>query len=238
MTLARSLGGYVGEVQYSTHAGKRGGARVVLRVPVGSVQAALTTLTGLGTILQQQTGILDVTRRADRESRQIAKLQAAARDARARSKAPAIRAHLRTLAGEAPAAAPEREPRADRADPDDAGEPGGRGAESPPPHARRRRRRAPARAPVPALRADRRGPAAPARRRRRRDRSRCTQAFGPKAARARLVDDAEARLRDDARAPGSTTTSAASSPSSGSRGRGRGSTRCPASAAGSPRCPR
>ncbi len=75
MTLARSLGGYVGEVQYSTHAGKRGGARVVLRVPVGSVQTALTTLTGLGTILQQQTGILDVTRRADRESRQIAKLE-------------------------------------------------------------------------------------------------------------------------------------------------------------------
>ena len=80
MTLARSLGGYVGEVQYSTHAGKRGGARVVLRVPVGSVQAALTTLTGLGTILQQQTGILDVTRRADRESRQIAKLRKRARD--------------------------------------------------------------------------------------------------------------------------------------------------------------
>ena len=96
MTLARSLGGYVGEVQYSTHAGKRGGARVVLRVPVGSVQAALTTLTGLGTILQQQTGILDVTRRADRESRQIAKLQQQLETA-SPQKAPAIRAHLRTL---------------------------------------------------------------------------------------------------------------------------------------------
>lgn len=96
MTLARSLGGYVGEVQYSTHAGERGGARVVLRVPVGSVQAALTTLTGLGTILQQQTGILDVTRRADRESRQIAKLEKQLETASPRE-ALAIRAHLRTL---------------------------------------------------------------------------------------------------------------------------------------------
>jgi len=96
MTLARSLGGYVGEVQYSTHAGKRGDARVVLRVPVGSVQAALTTLIGLGTILQQQTGILDVTRRADRESRQIAKLEKQLETATPQE-APAIRAHLRTL---------------------------------------------------------------------------------------------------------------------------------------------
>jgi hypothetical protein len=96
MKLARSLGGYVGEVQYSTNAGKRGGARVVLRVPVGSVQAALMTLTGLGTILQQQTGILDVTRRADRESRQIAKLKKQLETA-SPQEAPAIRAHLRTL---------------------------------------------------------------------------------------------------------------------------------------------
>ena len=96
MTLARSLGGYVGEVQYSTHAGKRGGARVVLRVPVGSVQTALTTLTGLGTILQQQTGILDVSRRADLESRQIAKLEKQLQTA-SPQEAPAIRAHLRTL---------------------------------------------------------------------------------------------------------------------------------------------
>jgi hypothetical protein len=96
MRLARSLGGYVGEVQYSTHAGKRGGARVVLRVPVGSVQTALVTLTGLGTILQQQTGILDVTRRADRESRQIAKLEKQLETA-SPQQAPAIRAHLRTL---------------------------------------------------------------------------------------------------------------------------------------------
>jgi hypothetical protein len=96
MRLARSLGGYVGQVQYSTRGGKRGTARVVLRVPVGSVQAALTTLAGLGTILQQRTGILDVTRRADRESRQIAKLKQQLETASAQE-APTIRAHLRTL---------------------------------------------------------------------------------------------------------------------------------------------
>jgi len=96
MTLARRLGGYVGEVQYTTHNSKRGGARIVLRIPVGSVQQALTTLTGLGTILQQQTGILDVTRRADREAQQIAKLERQLETA-SPGEAPLIRAHLRTL---------------------------------------------------------------------------------------------------------------------------------------------
>jgi Domain of unknown function (DUF4349) len=96
MTLARRLGGYVGEVQYTTRGGKRGGARIVLRVPVGSIQQALATLTGLGTILQQQTGILDVTRRADREAQQIAKLERELETASPQA-APLIRAHLRTL---------------------------------------------------------------------------------------------------------------------------------------------
>jgi hypothetical protein len=96
MTLARRPGGYVGEVQYTTRGGKRGGARIVLRVPVGSVQQALTTLTGLGTILQQQTGILDVTRRADREAQQIAKLERQLETATP-EQAPLIRARLHTL---------------------------------------------------------------------------------------------------------------------------------------------
>jgi hypothetical protein len=91
MTLARRLGGYVGEVQYTTRGGKRGGARIVLRVPVGSVQQALTTLTGLGT-----TGILDVTRRADREAQQIAKLERQLETATP-EQAPLIRARLHTL---------------------------------------------------------------------------------------------------------------------------------------------
>jgi hypothetical protein len=96
MALARSLGGYVGQVQYATHGGKHGSARVVLRVPVGSVQTAWARLTALGTILQQQTGILDVTRRAGREVTQIAKLRHELETA-SPAEAPAIRARLRTL---------------------------------------------------------------------------------------------------------------------------------------------
>jgi hypothetical protein len=75
INLTRGLGGFVGSVQYATHSGKRGGATLVLRVPVGKIQAELDGLTSLGTILQQHTGILDVTRRVDREAIQIAQLE-------------------------------------------------------------------------------------------------------------------------------------------------------------------
>ena len=95
MNLAHGLGGYVASVQYATRS-KGGGATLVLRVPVGNVQTALTELASLGTILQQHTGILDVTRRVDREALQIAQLER--RLARASpSEAPVIRAKLATL---------------------------------------------------------------------------------------------------------------------------------------------
>jgi hypothetical protein len=96
INLTRGLGGYVGSVSYATAGGKRGGATLVLRVPVGKIQAELDGLTDLGTILQQHTGILDVTRRADREAAQIAKLEQELANASA-SEAPAIRARLATL---------------------------------------------------------------------------------------------------------------------------------------------
>jgi hypothetical protein len=76
MTITRSFGGYVSSVGYSSRGGQRGGATLVLRVPIGNVQDALQQLTALGTILGQQTGILDVTKRAAREERQLAKLEA------------------------------------------------------------------------------------------------------------------------------------------------------------------
>lgn len=96
ISLTRALGGYVGSVEYSTTGGKRGGATLVLRVPVTKVQAELDGLTDLGTILQQRTAILDVTRRADREAAQIAQLERELRAA-SPSQAPAIRARLITL---------------------------------------------------------------------------------------------------------------------------------------------
>ncbi len=75
MNLTQGLGGYVASVQYATRGGKHGGATLVLRVPVGNVQTALGELASLGTILQQHTGILDVTRRVDREALQISQLE-------------------------------------------------------------------------------------------------------------------------------------------------------------------
>jgi Domain of unknown function (DUF4349) len=75
MTVTRALGGYVASVGYSTRAGRRGGATLVLRVPITNVQDALQELTALGTILRQQTGILDVTKRVAREERQLATLR-------------------------------------------------------------------------------------------------------------------------------------------------------------------
>jgi hypothetical protein len=96
MNLTRALGGYVASVNYATRGGKRGGATLVLRVPVTNVETALGELTSLGTILQQRTGILDITRRADREARQIAQLE---RELEAASPAEAavIRHRLETL---------------------------------------------------------------------------------------------------------------------------------------------
>ena len=76
MNLTRGLGGYVASVEYATRSGRRGGATLVLRVPITNVQTALAELTSVGTILRQQTAILDVTRRAERESRQLDKLEA------------------------------------------------------------------------------------------------------------------------------------------------------------------
>lgn len=96
MNLTRALGGYVASVNYATRGGKRGGATLVLRVPVTKVEAALGELTSLGTILQQQTGILDVTRRADREARQIAQLEHQLETATP-PEAAAIRHRLETL---------------------------------------------------------------------------------------------------------------------------------------------
>jgi hypothetical protein len=95
MNLAHGLGGYVASVQYATRS-KGGGATLVLRVPVGNVQTALAELASLGTILQQHTGILDVTRRVDREALQIAQLERRLAHA-SQSEAPVIRSKLATL---------------------------------------------------------------------------------------------------------------------------------------------
>jgi hypothetical protein len=96
MSLTRSLGGYVASVQYGTQSDKRGSATLVLRVPVTNIQTALGELASLGTILQQHTALLDLTKRADAESKQIAKLEQQLAHATP-VQAPAIRTRLATL---------------------------------------------------------------------------------------------------------------------------------------------
>ena len=54
MNLTRGLGGYVASVSTSTRSGRRGGATLVLRVPIVNVQTALAGLTSLGTILRSR----------------------------------------------------------------------------------------------------------------------------------------------------------------------------------------
>jgi uncharacterized protein DUF4349 len=76
MRVARGVGGYVAAVQYSTKAGRHGGANLVLRVPSANVTIALEQLSALGTILGQHVAILDVQRRADRQTSEIARLAA------------------------------------------------------------------------------------------------------------------------------------------------------------------
>jgi hypothetical protein len=71
MTITRGLGGYVASVGYSTRDGSRGGATLVLRVPVAQVETALRRFSSFGTILAQHATLLDVQRRSDRQVRQI-----------------------------------------------------------------------------------------------------------------------------------------------------------------------
>jgi hypothetical protein len=69
LDLVRSLGGHVVTVSYAT--GTEGSAAMTLRVPTGKVQEAITRLSGLGTILQQQVQIDDLQQSLDATSKRI-----------------------------------------------------------------------------------------------------------------------------------------------------------------------
>jgi len=82
LSVTRDFRGYVRSVEYGS-GNERGSAYLVLRVPVGSVQAALVKYSAIGQILDQHVSIQDVQPRVDRRFRQmqaqrdlIAKLQA------------------------------------------------------------------------------------------------------------------------------------------------------------------
>ena len=82
LRLTHDLNGYVRSVEYGSGS-ERGSASLVVRIPVGSVQAALVKYSALGEILDQHVSIRDVQPQVDRRFRQlqaqrdvIAKLQA------------------------------------------------------------------------------------------------------------------------------------------------------------------
>jgi Domain of unknown function (DUF4349) len=83
----RQLGGYVTYVDYGTSGSKDGQATLGVRVPIGRVQTAVARFSELGTILEQQTEIVDLQNRVDRITRdiqnrrdRIAKLEAELKD--------------------------------------------------------------------------------------------------------------------------------------------------------------
>jgi hypothetical protein len=75
MRVVRSYGGYVASVQQSTAAGKPGQADLVLRVPVGRVEAALVRLSELGTVLDRQLSIVDLEQALAQQQARIVRLK-------------------------------------------------------------------------------------------------------------------------------------------------------------------
>lgn len=94
MRFARLLGGYVASVQYAAPKNGRGGASIIVRVPVDRVQDAIEEYSGLGTILAQHVSIVDVTKAVQEEAKEIARLQAEIARIKAGGVTPAERPRL------------------------------------------------------------------------------------------------------------------------------------------------
>jgi Domain of unknown function (DUF4349) len=87
MRLARSLGGFVVSASFDVP-GRRGVSTLVLRVPIGQVQAAIADLSGYGTLLAQKISVQDLQQRADRQAARIAALRRAIAAIAARLRGP------------------------------------------------------------------------------------------------------------------------------------------------------
>jgi len=75
MNIVRSFGGYVASVQQSTRTGQPGQADLVVRVPVGHVEAALVRLSELGTVLDRQLSIVDLEQALRQQQDRIVRLE-------------------------------------------------------------------------------------------------------------------------------------------------------------------
>ena len=86
----RRLGGYVVAVDYDTPGGRRGGAFLQVRVPIGRVQEAIARFSGLGTILAQDIRIRDVQGRVDEFAKRIARMRRQLAEVNAELRAPGL----------------------------------------------------------------------------------------------------------------------------------------------------
>jgi hypothetical protein len=75
MRIVRSYGGYVASVQQTTSTGQPGEAYLVLRVPVGRVEAAMVQLSQLGTVLSRQVSIVDLEQALRQQRARILRLK-------------------------------------------------------------------------------------------------------------------------------------------------------------------
>jgi hypothetical protein len=75
MRIVRAFGGYVASVQQSTSAGQPGQADLLLRVPVGHVEAAMVQLSQLGTVLSRQVSIVDLEQALRQQRAHILRLR-------------------------------------------------------------------------------------------------------------------------------------------------------------------
>jgi hypothetical protein len=71
MRWTRSAGGYVAKVSYDTPGAKTGESYLVLRVPVGKVQAAIQQLSGLGTLESQHVSVTDLQDQVNAQTKRI-----------------------------------------------------------------------------------------------------------------------------------------------------------------------
>ena len=94
LRLTRSFHGYVRTVEYGSGT-KRGSAYLVLRVPVGSVQAAIVRFSALGEIIDQHVSIQDVQPTVDRRFRQMQSLRDLIAKLQAKLESPALSADER-----------------------------------------------------------------------------------------------------------------------------------------------
>jgi Domain of unknown function (DUF4349) len=95
LRLTRDFHGYVRSVDYGSGT-ERGSAYMTLRVPIGSVQAAIVELSALGEILDQHVSIKDVQPAVDRRFRQMQAIRDSLAKIQAKLESPTLTAEERT----------------------------------------------------------------------------------------------------------------------------------------------